>query len=78
MSEEHAAEKDVSGWDYVPWNGVHEFRPWTVMHRSHGKPWLAPGCTCGTIRSAGPSDESEASMRAWFEDHLTRVLPPGE
>lgn len=63
----------MSALDWVPWNGVHEFRPWTVTYRVDGTRWVAPGCTCGQIRSAGPPDEPEASMREWFERHLTQV-----
>lgn len=54
------------GWDYVPHVGPHEFRPWCVLPEQD---WWAPGCTCGTIRSAGKPTESEEAMRLWWETH---------
>lgn len=57
-----------SGWDYVPHEGPHEFRPWTVLAG-----WLAPGCTCGVIRSAGKPTETEEAMRLWWETHAKQA-----
>ena len=67
------AEKDVSAWDYAPHTGPHEFRPWTVLPDFRGRPWLAPGCTCGTIRSAGSPTEGEWAMRLWWDEHAKRA-----
>lgn len=58
-------EENEMGWDYVPHEGPHEFRPWCVCPPD----WWAPGCTCGAIRSAGKKTESEYAMRLWWEAH---------
>ena len=75
-----STESDQSGWDYQPHTGPHRFRPWTVMHNADGTHWLAPGCTCGTIRAAGKPTESEYAMRLWWETHASaagHVNPTG-
>jgi hypothetical protein len=67
----HTAEKDA--WSYAPHEGPHEFRPWTVLPDHNGKPWLAPGCTCGVIRSAGKPTETEEAMRLWWDAHALKA-----
>ena len=71
-----SAEQDEAAaveWDYRPHVGPHEFRPWTVLPDHNGRPWLAPGCTCGVIRSAGKPTESEEAMRPWWDAHAKRA-----